>query len=127
MFTLLEIKKQGGDWHKLIFPVESLPLDHLDTDETMEILTIICEELSALVPKEQIIWDTLVYQVIGKLNKDDYNSCEWDELTESIYDIIIGFADIVFQATGAHATFDLLDVNDMSIEVAYKLIPLENY
>lgn len=127
MPSLLEIKRSGGEWKKIIFPTASLPFDNIDPENWQQILEKICQELSNYLPGDLFMPHDVRDVVIDSFDEDDFNSCEWAELKDTMYEIVISFTDIVFSSLNNHANVVLISVDDSTTIVSYQLSPAENF
>lgn len=127
MSSLLEIKQMGCDWNKVIFATESLMLDHLTSEQAYEILRIICQEMSDYYVGEIFMPHEIASVVIGSMNVDEYNDMELDFVKSSIYDIVIGFSDIMFKVMKNYSVIKVIKVDENVIKVSYQSLPKEIY
>lgn len=127
MSSLLEIKRDGEKWEYLIFPTASLPLDDLENDVSIKIIELICQEMSSYMPGDLFMPHEVADVVRGAFDIDDFNSFDWVNVKESIYEIVLDFSNILFQVIKDHSNFRLLYLNDEVIKIAFQTSPMENF
>lgn len=127
MHSILEIKRSTSEWNTIIFPTLDLPLDGLEDEEICNILRLICQELSGYMPGELFMPHEVADVVIGSFDRGDFNDNKWNDIVEMVYDIVTGFADIMFSVMKEYSNITLLEVDDVSIKVQFQTSPKENF
>lgn len=127
MHSLLEVKSSGLSWGKVIFPTDSLPLDHLDDDQAATILQFICQELSSYDNYSIFMPHEVAQATIGSIDQNDYNDTEFHEIKETMYDLVIALADILFKVVKQGANYYLKYSDGSHTVIAYQIHPKELY
>lgn len=127
MSSLLEMKRSGCEWRKIIFPTDSLTLDHLTNEQAFDLLQIISQEMSQYYPGDIFMPHEIAIVAVGSMNVDEFNSCELEMSKSLVYDIVIDFADIIFEALKNYATIEIEHLDENSIVVNYQISPKENF
>ncbi len=127
MHSLLEVKRQGQEWKTIIFPTDSLHLDHLDIDQAAIVIRLICNEMSNYMPGDIFMPHEVAINVIGSLDQDEYNDNEWEDIKHWNYELVIGFADIIFGAINEFSNIKLVDIDESAVKIQLQTSPKENY
>lgn len=127
MSSLLEIKRSGCLWEKIIFPTDSLTLDHLSNEQAFDLLRIISREMSDYYPGDIFMPHEIANVAIGSMNIDDFNSYELELSKSLVYDIVVDFSDIIFETLKNYATVEIGHLDNDSIVVNYQISPKENF
>lgn len=127
MSSLLEIKRMGCDWNKVIFTTESLLLDHLTNSQAFDILRIICQEISDYSDGDIFMPHEVAIIVVGSMNVDEFNDIELEYAKSVVYDIVIGFTDIMFKVMKNYTIVKVISVDDNVTIVSYQSLPKEMF
>lgn len=127
MASLLEMKRMGCEWRTAIFPIDTIPWEHLEIDELSNILRLICQELSDLYPGDLFMPHLVADVVIGALDQDDFNANKWEEIKDTNYELVIETCSLIFQAMENFGNVELVSVDEMALTIQYQLSPKENY
>lgn len=127
MPTLLEVKRSGLEWGKIIFPTEALNADHLTEDQTKEILKVICRELSSFTEGSLFMPHEVALVTIGSVNIDDYNDNELELMKSEMYALVINLTDILFKEIKYFANYSLLSSDNINTVIAFQRMPKEYF
>lgn len=127
MSTLLEVKRSGLEWGKIIFPTDSLNVDHLTEDQTKEILRVICQELSSFNDETLFMPHEVAIVTIGSVNVDDYNDNELELMKSEMYPLVINLTDILFREIKYYANYSLISSDSINTVIAFQRMPKEYF
>lgn len=120
MYHCKEIGNYICDEKLHIFPIESLGVDYLSTDQKKHIIKKVLNELSAFNHDELFMINEAVFNIQNTINKDLFNDVEMSFLNKDLFELCCDLSNIVFDKKCHVGKYRLKDLNEASFIIGYR-------